>query len=62
MQKLWISSGELILHRHLQVPQVPPDPEHQAEEDNERSQDDEEIPETEGSEDPDEEQDEAYCI
>ena len=62
MQKLWISSGEQTLQRHLQVRQVPADPEHQAEEDDEGPQDDEEIPETEGSEDPDEEQDEAQCI
>ncbi|TNN81628.1 hypothetical protein EYF80_008074 [Liparis tanakae] len=41
---------------------VPQDPEHQAEEDNKGSREDEQIPEAEGSKDPDEEEDEANCI
>lgn len=56
------SSGEQLFCRGLQVSQVPEDPEDQADKDEERSREDEEIPEVEGSKDPDEEQDQACSV
>ncbi|KAG7506632.1 hypothetical protein JOB18_011346 [Solea senegalensis] len=57
-----ISHREQLLQRHIQIPQVPEDPEEQAEEKEQRPREDEEIPEAEGSKDPDEEEDEACDI
>lgn len=48
-----------LLVGHCEAPQVPAYPEEQAEEGQQRSGQDEKVPETEGCEDPDEEQDEA---
>lgn len=62
MKRPWISSVEQLVHWHLQVSQVPDDPEDQAEEDKEGSWEDKEIPEAEGGKDPNEEQDEACGI
>lgn len=57
-----VSLREKFLHRYLNVPQIPEDPENQADENNDRPREDEEIPETEGSKDAEEEEDEACCI
>lgn len=57
-----VLSGEQLIHCHLQVSQVPEDPEDQAEEDDEGSWEDKEIPKTDGGKDPNEEQDEACNI
>lgn len=57
-----LSSGEHLFHWCLQVSQVPDDPEDQAEEDQERPRENQEIPEAQGCEDSDEEQDQANSI
>lgn len=46
----------------LQVSQVPEDPQRQAEEDEDGSCEDQEVPETKGSKDPDQKEDEACSI
>ncbi|KAE8277373.1 hypothetical protein D5F01_LYC24710 [Larimichthys crocea] len=53
-----VAEVELLIG-HCEAPQVPAYPEEQAEEGQQRSGQDEKVPETEGCEDPDEEQDEA---
>lgn len=57
-----VSFGEQVAHLHLQVSQVPGDPAEQANEDNEGSWEDKEIPEADGGKDPDEEENEACSI
>ena len=54
--------GEQLLVGNFDVPQVPQDPEDQAEEHEQRPCEDQQVPEAEGSEDTDEEQNEAYGV
>lgn len=56
------SQGDGLIHGHLQVPQVPQDPEHQTAEDQEGPREDEHVPEAPWCEDADEEEDEANDV
>lgn len=56
------SSGEKVVSLQLQIPQVPKDPEHQADEDEERPRQHEEVPGLDGSGDPHQEDDEAHRV
>ncbi|CAJ1075550.1 hypothetical protein FQA47_016097 [Xyrichtys novacula] len=60
-QYVHFSQVELLLG-HCEVSQVPEYPEHQTEEDDQRSRQDKKVPETQWGEDPDKKEDEADHI
>lgn len=59
LNSIWATLREKLINGHLNVPQIPEDPEHQTEKDEEGAREDEDVPESEGSKDADEEEDDA---